>query len=138
MLKEQPMNEEKLRMLPDVPKDPISGKKPTSTQLKVVLLLNPIGEHPRTHAEVAKIRGVTKSAIDEVMICFKKRCPTFYQRFTEAKRSVTTEQTKTGWDEMNHQLLSLDMVAENQSELYDCSEKESLGNFLHDHLKEKF
>lgn len=127
-----------LRMLPDVPKDPISGKKPTHTQLRVVLLLNPIGEHPPTHLEVAKILGVTVSAVNSTMTRFKKRCPTYYQRFTEVKRNITNEHTKTGWDEMNHRLKSIDEIAENQSELYECSEDESLGDFLHDHLKEKF
>ena len=132
------MNDEKLRMLPDVPKDPVSGKKPTHTQLKVVLLLNPIEEHPRTHQDVATILGVSMSSVSSTMSRFKKRCPTYYQRFTEVKRNLGNEQTDTHWDEILHRLKSVDEIAENLSESGDCSEEEGLGNFLHDHLKEKF
>ena len=129
-----------LRMLPDVPKDPISGKKPTHTQLKVVLLLNPIGEHPRTHEGVANVLGITLSAVTSTMARFKKRCPTYYSRFVEVKRTIGKEQNKTLWDEMNHRLLSLDSIASkfDESEQATYSDNEQLDNFLHDHLKEKF
>lgn len=132
------MYEERLRMLPDVPKDPVSGKKPTNTQLRVMLLLNPIREHPPTHIEAAKILGVSKQAVSGVMCRFKKRCPTYYQRFVEAKRTITTEQTKTGWDEMNHRLLSLDQVEDGLPEFLGVNNQERLSNFLYDHSNEKF
>ena len=138
MLKAQLMNEEKLRMLPDVPKDPVSGKKPTHTQLKVVLLLNPIGEHPRTHEDVAKILGVTLSAVTSTMVRFKKRCPTFYSRFTEVKRNLGNEQKDTHWNEILHRLKSIDEIEEGLPEYQEGFGLEGISNFLHHHMKEKF
>lgn len=67
--------------------DSISGKEPTKRQLEVLLLLNPFVKKTN-YAEVARILGISRAAVQQRICHLKKRCPSIYQKFSNLKKEL--------------------------------------------------
>ena len=76
--------------------DPLTGKRPTSMQVRLLELLSPFYEAP-TYSRAAKELHISISAIKQRMVNLKRRCPTIYLRFQELKKGIRRSERKAKW-----------------------------------------
>jgi len=65
--------------------DKATGKRPTDRQLEVLLLLNPFVKKTN-YADVGRILGITRAAVQQRICHLKKRCPSIYKKFWDLRK----------------------------------------------------